>query len=434
MNRQYKRVGLLDHLGHGNLGDEATLTAVMQNLKSRWPSAEIIGLSLNPFDTRKRHGIESYAIRRDSKTPPAAYNQQPSKPRFKAKLKSRLGHHRLLLMLLRRVNSIAIIMPKSLFQELIFLFQSFRITISLDVLIICGGGQLLDSWGGPWQFPYTIFKWIILAKLSKKPCYFLNVGAGPLNHPFSRFLIKHSLFLADYASFRDEQSKALAEQIGFTRKSQAIADCVYALHYPFLDATDLRPCNEPIVVGLSPMAFCDPRRYWKKDQHVYDCLIQTFACLGSWLLQNGHRLALFSTDVLFDSQAIEDLEAALEIHAHSINSHCVKRRCMTTTEGVLSQISLMDYVVTCRFHGVIFAHLLNKPVLAISHHAKVARIMEDLGLSEYCVKMDDLDSNLLINKFGNLIENAEKIKARMAETSASYRAKLMIQFDELFRV
>src|SRR5215510_11466106 len=57
------KIGLLDHLGGGNLGDDATLDAVMQNIKSRWPQAEIFGFSMNPSDTESRHGIRSYPIR-----------------------------------------------------------------------------------------------------------------------------------------------------------------------------------------------------------------------------------------------------------------------------------------------------------------------------------------------------------------------------------
>jgi len=64
MSRAYKKIGLLDHLGGGNLGDDVTLDAVMQNIKRRWPHAVIMGFSLNPSDTQKRHGIQSYAIRK----------------------------------------------------------------------------------------------------------------------------------------------------------------------------------------------------------------------------------------------------------------------------------------------------------------------------------------------------------------------------------
>ena len=59
-----RRIGLLHHVGGGNLGDDATQDAVMQNIRDRWPDAVLIGLSMNPADTEKRHGIPSYAIRR----------------------------------------------------------------------------------------------------------------------------------------------------------------------------------------------------------------------------------------------------------------------------------------------------------------------------------------------------------------------------------
>ena len=57
------RIGLLHHMGGGNLGDDGTLDAVLQNIRSRWPDSEIVGLSMNPDDTHKRHGIVSYPIR-----------------------------------------------------------------------------------------------------------------------------------------------------------------------------------------------------------------------------------------------------------------------------------------------------------------------------------------------------------------------------------
>jgi polysaccharide pyruvyl transferase WcaK-like protein len=54
-----------------------------------------------------------------------------------------------------------------------------------------------------------------------------------------------------------------------------------------------------------------------------------------------------------------------------------------STHDLLATMSGMDYVITCRFHGVVFAHLLNKPVLAIAHHPKVVDLMTDLELSSY---------------------------------------------------
>jgi polysaccharide pyruvyl transferase WcaK-like protein len=93
----------------------------------------------------------------------------------------------------------------------------------------------------------------------------------------------------------------------------------------------------------------------------------------------------------------------------------------------------MDYVVTSRFHGVVFAHLLNKPVLAIAPHPKVAELMSDLELSNYCVDVRDFDSKLLAEKFSSMVANAAEIRTRMAIGLARRRVQLDDQFDDLFR-
>src|SRR5215467_5180564 len=61
-----RKIGLLNHMGGGNLGDDATQDAVIQNIKSRWPNAEIFLFSMNPADSCPRHGILSYPIRTET--------------------------------------------------------------------------------------------------------------------------------------------------------------------------------------------------------------------------------------------------------------------------------------------------------------------------------------------------------------------------------
>ena len=133
-----------------------------------------------------------------------------------------------------------------------------------------------------------------------------------------------------------------------------------------------------------------------------DCLrrfIRKLANFASWLVGQSYALTIFGTDIGVDPLAIEDLQMAL-LSQHGITSsrysinHSVK-----SAHDLLATMSGMDYVVTCRFHGVVFAHLLNKPVLAIAHHPKVIDLMTDLGLSNYCVDIRDFDLKLLAEKF-----------------------------------
>ena len=62
--RPPRTIGLMDHMGAGNLGDDTTQTAVIANIKERWPNAAIVGFTMNPPDTAARHGIQSYPLRR----------------------------------------------------------------------------------------------------------------------------------------------------------------------------------------------------------------------------------------------------------------------------------------------------------------------------------------------------------------------------------
>src|SRR5262249_31749812 len=94
--------------------------------------------------------------------------------------------------------------------------------------------------------------------------------------------------------------------------------------------------------------------------------------------------------------------------------------------------SAMDYVITCRFHGVVFAHLLNIPVIALSHHSKIMTLMDDLGLSRYCLDIRTVESDSLTDTFFDLVENAAQIKSRMSAVYLSYKDALGRQFDNLF--
>ncbi|HEY7393156.1 MAG TPA: polysaccharide pyruvyl transferase family protein [Bryobacteraceae bacterium] len=411
-------------MGGGNLGDDATQSAVIQNIKARWPDVEIALFSMNPADTAPRHGVAAYPIRtetwnrhekRGPGSPPARWRQRilavlPFLRTLKAATAEKLG---------------------PLWKEIRFLANALRVIRSFDLLVVSGGGQLLDSWGGPWKFPYTIFKWTLLAKLSGARCYFLNVGAGPLTHPKANWFIRRALALADYVSFRDENSRDLAQTAGFQGKAHIAADCVYALDVSALPSHDVARKDGP-VVGLSPMAYGDPRVYWQKNQAVYESLIGNVVRFGDWLREHHYNLSLFSTDIWFDLPTLEEVRSRLETSNGHRPRGTVNQEHITTVGELLSRISSMDYIVTCRFHGVVFAHLLNKPVLALSHHPKVATLMSDLGLSKYCVDIHRCDAAALQDTFLSLVAEREDIKSRMAERASGYRTALAAQFDHLF--
>src|SRR5713226_7405985 len=429
MTRTHIRIALLNHVGQGNIGDDATLAAVIHNTKMRCPQAQIIAITLNPRDTQKQHGIVSYPMTRNCKAGPVLPASGDDKERVSSRLKAALRKHPILMMLLRFAKAVTVRIPCALVEEPVFLIKALRITSSINLLIIGGGGQLRDSYRGKWRFPRSILKLVILAKLSGVPCYFLDLGAGPLKTWSGRLLIRYALYLSDYSSFRDERSCRLIQGIGFTGNSVVAADCVYSLPIPSNTITRQRPESGNSSVGISPMQV-----YWEGNPEVYSHLIQEMAGLCSWLLRGPYRLQLFGTDVWYDSRAVADLRRTTVDQCPIGDASRITCPSIHSFSALLAQMATMDYVVTCRFRGVVFAHLLNIPVLALSHHPKVATQMNDIGLSEYCVDIAKFDSGQLIQKFSRLVETATDIRRMMAERAVDYQKKLTLQFDSLFPV
>ncbi len=438
LQKNYK-VGLLHHCGGGNLGDDATMEAVIKNIKSRWPDATIYGFTMNPADTQSRHGIQSYAIRSQTWTFGQSYTAPQATP-LKDRLKAQVRKYPKIFKILATINFAFRRIPTNLCKEVVFLPRAFRILRSLDLLIINGGGQFLDSSGGPWKFvggpwffPYTIFKWLVLAKLANVRRIILNVGAGPLVHPLTKLFVRHSFSLAECISFRDDHSRVLARQIGFRGSVRVLPDSAYSLPLPTFPATAAHTRYRS-AVGMSPMAYGDPRLCQHHDPAIYNSYIHKFASFGVWLTAHNHCVKLFCSDIGIDPPATCDVEKILRSSVTDFDrsSDQVHRMHQYTTCELLRNMSTTDYIVTCRFHGIVFAHLLNIPVLAISHHPKMAGLMEELGLGKYCVDIRRLDIAMLTDTFLALMENRCEIKNLMAQRLASYKERLTAQFDQLF--
>lgn len=78
-------------MGGGNLGDDTTQTAVMFNIRRRWPDAIIYGFSMNPTDTECRHAIPAYPIRRRTWDSPDRHPIEPTGITNKVETRSRLS-------------------------------------------------------------------------------------------------------------------------------------------------------------------------------------------------------------------------------------------------------------------------------------------------------------------------------------------------------
>ena len=421
-----KTIGLLDHMGYGNLGDAAIQEAVIANIHKRLPNARLVGFSYVPDDTAKRHGIPCYPIQWWYPALNTTENQAADTPGPKSTLKSALKNNTPLVYALTKHLL-------DFLRDAAFWVHSYRALRTLDLLIISGGGQLGELWRGPWAHPYTIFKFSLLTKLAGKKLYFLNVGAGPLKHPLSRFFVKCALRFADYRSFRDDDSQELVRSLGVKAKTHVYPDPAYALEV----GEHLRhaSCGASMpIVGLNPFGFCDPRIWPRQDLSVYSEYLEKLTRFSQWLVEQGYTLRVFTTEISVDRYAIEDLRERLLSRLAS--PELVGNIFQTPSESVkdvLHEMSEFDYIVTSKFHGIIFSHLLRKPVIALSYHRKMDVAMRMLGQEKFCTDVEHFDVSWLVAAFRSLVDERPSIQLRSAVAVETFAATLSQQFDGLFQ-
>lgn len=145
-----KKIVLSGYYGFDNLGDEAVLESILNNMRLALGELHITVLSANPAATEKLYGV--HAIRRAS--------------------------------------------PWGILKAL----------WGCDVLVSGGGSLLQDVTGRLSIFYYLAL--IALGKLLGKKVMIYSQGIGPIRKPFNRFMTKHILSRVDAITVREPNSRA----------------------------------------------------------------------------------------------------------------------------------------------------------------------------------------------------------------------------------
>ena len=74
-------------------------------------------------------------------------------------------------------------------------------------MIVVPGTGMLDDFGERWRdMPYHLFRWGLACRMARTPFAFVSIGAGPIHHPLSRWLMRSAAAMARYRSYRDMNS------------------------------------------------------------------------------------------------------------------------------------------------------------------------------------------------------------------------------------
>src|SRR5262249_34556918 len=157
--------------------------------------------------------------------------------------------------------------------------------------------------------------------------------------------------------------------------------------------------------------------------------IDSLAVFATWLLEHDYDIRLLLGDG--DTSAIEEFRSAVRARVGHLEQNRIIEHPMQSVQDVLAELAATDVVVATRFHNVLLALLLNKPVIAISFHHKCSSLMRQMRLSEYCHEIDRMDADTLIAQFQRLEQNRELVRRTIGHAVDEARAALDEQYDLL---
>jgi polysaccharide pyruvyl transferase WcaK-like protein len=393
------RITFWGNFGTGNWGNECTLEAIVHNVRKRRPDAELSCLCFEPDDTEARHGLKASRIR--DRTP------TPMRPAANGPLAARVAH---------RAAEEA--------HEWRVAMERARRT---DVILMAGTGMLTDVGEGPMGLPYDMFRWSAAARACGSRVMFVGVGVEPLQRPLTRFFVVNALRMADYRSYRDQQSRELLARNGFSSKADAVCpDLAFSLPDPTPPPRAGVPSSRPrVAVGLYD--YRSRGAAGGDDATAYRRYVDQITTFIAWLRDRGHGVRIVIGDLTYDEGVLQDVRAALR--ARSIAG--IEDEPATSVEHVMRQLADVDLVVASRFHNVLLALLLGRPAVSMSYNQKNDALMGEMGLAAYCQTLDGLDLARLKAQFEALEGDAARLRPSIRAKVNRYRQDLDAQYDRI---
>lgn len=414
---------LLSPSGWGNLGDAAILDSTIHAIRSRWPDARIVGVTLSPADTEARHGIEGFLLAGRSLS---GYGMIGRPERGEHPLDTdlpgmtRLSRLPLVARPARAINDALL----TLLAEPAHSRQAARLIAGSDLVVAAGGGQLDEFWGGPWGHPYALYRWGRLARRAGVPFALLSVGMCELETRLARWFVRRALDLASYASFRDRLSARRAEALGMRESTRVAPDLAYGIMLP--EVPTPVGTSRQRKVGVSPIAYRDPRSWPGGDPGFFRNYIATLVGFIRELLADRCEVSLFATDWC-DWAVVEDVRAALL----PAEREAVEVADTRTVPDLLRHVDNLDLVVASRLHGLLLAQCAGRPTIALSYDRKVDTLMSDMGFSHFCLSLDAGSLDQLRAAYRAITPDLTLVQLQVQRRVQEYADRVAVQFEEI---
>lgn len=390
-------VGLFGGLGSGNIGNDASMEAILRYLRSSRPDAILDAMCGGPQLLRDRYGL------------PAVHAHWQS---------------------VRKERGTTGIAVKALGKAV----DAIRIASWVrrhDVVIVPGMGVLESSLPQrPWQFPYTMFVLCLAGRIFRTRVALVGVGATMIKARLTRWLFISAARLASYRSYRDSLSRDAMRRQGVpTEADHVYTDLAFALPVPAGDDGD------PHIVGVGVMDYYGTNEDRARAADVHASYVASLQSFVRWLVDGGHEVRLLIGDANgSDERVVGEILADLAAARPGLPAGRVVSAPAVTFDELIRAMAPAGSVVATRYHNVICALMLARPTISIEYSPKNSAVMAAMGVPGYCQSVSTLDADLLRKQFTDLQEHATDLRETIGERQRVTAQLVARQFAELSAV
>lgn len=390
------RVGFFGNLGCGNIGNDTSMESVLRFLRTDHPEASIDAMCKGPETVSDRYCIPATMMN--------WYQRYETQAR---------GPSAVLLKILGKgidVYSIASWVRRH------------------DVVIVPGMGTMEASLPlPPWHLPYSFLLLCSSARVFGTKVAFVSVGAGSIKRRVTRWFLDASARLAAYRSYRDAPSREAMRRRGLdVSQDHVFPDLVFGL-----PAIPSGP-GDPQIVGVGVMEFHGGNDDRGEAEAIRASYVGAMKSFVRWLIDNDRHVRLLIGQSDNSDQAVaEEIMADAHAYRPDIDPGHIMLAASTTFTELMEAMEPAATVVATRFHNVICALRLGKPVISLGYAPKFAALMEDMGLSEFCQSAKSVDVDKLIAQFNELERREADLRQKIKACNAELERGVASQFAEL---
>ena len=314
-------------------------------------------------------------------------------------------------------NSVDIFWSLITFGKLAFTKQGkkyIRAVHDADVVIHAPGGPNI---GDLYTGKYGLFRFfgsyrLLIPILRGKPVFFYAPSMGPFLGRF-RIIRKFVLKKASAIILREEiSSKYLKEQLGldsYVTIDSAFQNDIsedYIRRYTNISEI-LNIIENEKVVGIT-ITDLKWHPVYRNYNGLSEKIIYSLSNVIKYLVGKGYFIFLIP-QLFGEVEDISLLEDIRELNEEKI--FILPSNMDSYAQQVI--ISKLFCVISMRYHPNIFAAKGNIPSICISYEHKMEGFMEKLGRTDLMIKVEEISTNKIIDKFTYLEENYNTIKEQL---------------------